>query len=225
MIDADPSPQRRAPQQGRSKASLERMLSAAEAVMAERGNDDFTLSDVAKRGKVSIGSIYCRFESKDDLIHAVQQRVLDQVDEQLLAAVSQARQSADGLRALIRALVESVSEALRRYADAMRPFMLRANSDPVVASVGKRSYASASAAVQAALLEYRFEIRHQDQAHAADAVFRIFYASLARYLGFGSSAEAAGEGNWTALKRDLTHMLTTFLTSDPEDTVPGNPGK
>lgn len=58
------------PQQGRSRASYERMLAAAEKLMVKRGNDDFTLTEVAKAGKVSIGSIYLRFDSKDDLIRA-----------------------------------------------------------------------------------------------------------------------------------------------------------
>lgn len=56
----------RAPQQGRSKASFERMLATAEELMTQRGSDEFTLNEVAKHGKVSIGSIYCRFDSKDD---------------------------------------------------------------------------------------------------------------------------------------------------------------
>ena len=44
----------RAPVQGRSKASYERMLVAAEGLMVSRGSDDFTLQEVSKKGKVSI---------------------------------------------------------------------------------------------------------------------------------------------------------------------------
>ena len=205
----------RAPQQDRSKASLERMLIAAEVLMAERGPDDFTLSDVSRRGKVSVGSIYCRFDSKDAMVHAVQQRVLGRVDEQLGQAIAIVRQEADCLQILIGKLVETVAESLRRFSDVMRPFMLRASSDPIVASIGKRSHGHASALIQAAILDYRDEVRHSDVEHAADAAFRILYASLARYLGFGSSVEAAGEGDWVSLKRDLTHMATAYLMTAP----------
>ena len=45
----------RRPQQGRSKASLERMLEAAKGLMLELGSEDFTLLEVSKRGNVSIG--------------------------------------------------------------------------------------------------------------------------------------------------------------------------
>ena len=61
----------RRPQQGRSKASLERMLTAGRALMLERGSEDFTLQDVNQKGNVSIGSIYLRFQSKDNLVRAV----------------------------------------------------------------------------------------------------------------------------------------------------------
>ena len=44
----------RKPRQGRSKASLERMLSAARTLMIERGHEDFTLQEGSKAGNVSM---------------------------------------------------------------------------------------------------------------------------------------------------------------------------
>lgn len=205
----------RAPLQDRSKASLERMLATAETIMAERGSDEFTLNEVGKRGKVSIGSIYCRFESKEDLVRAVQERVLQRVDAELLSAIGAAQANTQNLQALIRELVEKVSESLRKFSDSMRPFMFRASTDPIIAAIGKRSYARTSQAFQDAVLAYRADIRHTEPEHAADASFRILYACLARYLGFGSSMDAAGEGNWTLLKRDLTEMVTAYLLTHP----------
>ena len=43
----------REPRQGRSRASFERMLAAAEKLMAERGSDEFTLNEVAKTGNLA----------------------------------------------------------------------------------------------------------------------------------------------------------------------------
>ena len=69
----------RRPQQGRSKASLERMLFAARELMLERQSEEFTLQDVSARGNVSIGSIYLRFESKDNLVRAVIFNALEEI--------------------------------------------------------------------------------------------------------------------------------------------------
>ncbi len=71
----------RKPQQGRSKASLERMLSAARDLMIERGSEEFTLQEVSERGNVSIGSIYLRFESKDNLVRGVIAEALEVLAE------------------------------------------------------------------------------------------------------------------------------------------------
>jgi len=206
----------RVPQQGRSKASFERMLVTAEQLMTERGSDEFTLNEVAKHGKVSIGSIYCRFDSKDDLVHVVQLRVLERVDTDMLAAIVAVRERGGDLFDTVHDLVQSIADVLRRYAEVMRPLMLRASSDPVIAAIGKRSYLRTSDAVIDALLVREEEIRHPDPRHAADAGFRILYASIARYLGFGSSLDAAGEGDWSQLKDDLGDMLAAYLSTRPK---------
>ncbi|MDE1917702.1 MAG: TetR/AcrR family transcriptional regulator [Sphingomonadales bacterium] len=206
----------RAPVQGRSKASYERMLVAAEALMVARGSDEFTLQEVSKKGRVSIGSIYNRFESKDALIHAVQLRVLERVDQQMHDKIDAARQGAANLNSLVVALVDAVTETLRDHGEAMRPLMLRASVDPLVAANGKASYAATANAVKEALLLYSAEIRQPDPLRAVDTCFRVLYASFARYLGFGSPTTAGWEGDWNVLKQDMGRMIAAFLGSDIE---------
>ena len=205
----------RAPVQGRSKASYERMVAAAEELMVSRGSDDFTLIEVSKQGKVSIGSIYNRFESKDALLHAVQYRVLEQVDARMNERIGAARANAADLTSLVIGLVRAEAETLNEFADRMRPLMQRASVDPVVAATGKHSYAGNAQAVKEAMLAYRGEIRQPDPERAVDSAFRIMYASIARYLGFGSTTTAAWEGDWHILTQDLARMLAAFLTSAP----------
>ena len=55
----------RPPQQRRSRESLERILRAGADVLADRGYDGFTIGEVSRKAKVSVGSVYGRFESKD----------------------------------------------------------------------------------------------------------------------------------------------------------------
>jgi AcrR family transcriptional regulator len=158
----------REPRQERSKASHERMLVAAEEILATGDLDALTLAAVSRRGKVSIGSIYCRFDGKDALLHAVQLRVLDRVDARMLAQIAIAREEARSLGAIVPSLVEVMAETLRAYSAWLRPLMQRATFDPVVARTGKASYAATAAAVRAALLAHRGEIRQPDPARAVD---------------------------------------------------------
>lgn len=205
----------RAPVQGRSKASYERMLAAAEALMAAAGSDEFTLQEVSKKGKVSIGSIYNRFESKDALLHAVQLRVLERVDKQMGAMLDEARNGARTLDQLVVALTRAVGETLKENADIMRPLMLRATNDPLVSATGKASFVATANAVKGSLLLYSAEIKQPDPLRAVDSAFRILYASIARYLGFGSATTAAWEGDWDVLMQDLSRMIAAFLVTPP----------
>lgn len=201
----------RVPQQGRSRASFERMLAAAEDLLRERGNDDFTLSEVGKRGKVSIGSIYCRFDSKDDLIRAVQARLLAEVDEAQRRVVDEAEAKAADLGELVALLVDGIAETLRAHAEIMRPMMLRATTDPIVAAAGKQSYTVVANRVHDVLLAHREEIGHRDPERAVQSAYRIIYAAIARYLGFGAASGATWECDWGYLKEDLGEMCAAFL--------------
>ena len=64
------------PQQERSRASFERVIEAATSLLEEEGYDGFTLAEVSKRANVSIGSIYARVKSKDDLFYVIQDRYM-----------------------------------------------------------------------------------------------------------------------------------------------------
>ncbi len=207
----------RVPQQGRSRASYERMLGAAEKLLIERGNDDFTLTEVGKVGKVSIGSIYCRFDSKDDLIRAVQARALTLVNEDQMQMIARCEVETADLFELITSLVDGLAETLRKHAPIMRPLMHRATTDPVVAATGKQKYQAVADRVHEVLLAHRAEIAQPDPERAVQSAYRIIYAAIARYLGFGSAVGAAWEGDWEILKEDLGRMCAAFLLTNPKE--------
>lgn len=211
--DMAPAALTRAPQQGRSRASYARMVATAAELLRERGSDDFTLNEVAQRGQVSIGSIYNRFDSKDVLIHVVQEMALAEIDAEQHAVIERARSQAQSLDELIRLLVDGVAETLLKHAAIMRPMMRLSSVDPVVAAAGKRSYLAVEGMVRDALLSRGAEIRHREPERAVVSAHRIMYAAIARYLGFGSSATVAGEGDWLCLKEDLGRMCSAFLRS------------
>jgi len=201
----------REPQQGRSRASYERMLAAAEKLMVRHGNDDFTLSDVAKAGKVSIGSIYLRFNSKDDLIRAVHMSVLARVDLEQRDMLQAVRERSTSLETFVTNIVEDYAESLRRYAAVLRPMMLRASYDPKLSGVGKASADRIGSLIQREMLSYRDAIGAERPERAVNSAYRVIYATIARYLGFGSSQEVSDEGDWTELKEDLGRMCAAFL--------------
>src|SRR3954447_4925785 len=69
----------RPPQQRRSRESLERVLTAGERVLADNGYEGFTIGEVSRRAKVSVGSVYGRFDNKEALIHAIHARMMERL--------------------------------------------------------------------------------------------------------------------------------------------------
>ncbi len=59
---------RKAPQQGRARATVDAMLQATERLVAERGVEGFTTNHAAELAGVSIGSLYQYFPSKESLL-------------------------------------------------------------------------------------------------------------------------------------------------------------
>jgi len=108
-----------------------------------------------------------------------------------------------------------VGEALKENADIMRPLMRRATNDPLVAATGKASFVTTANAVKGALLLHSAEMKQPDPLRAVDSAFRILYATIARYLGFGSATTAAWEGDWDVLLQDLSRMIAAFLVTPP----------
>ncbi len=62
---------RRMPNQERSRARVEHMLNCAIAVIAEKGSEAMTMSELARLADVSIGSLYQYFPDKSAIIRAL----------------------------------------------------------------------------------------------------------------------------------------------------------
>lgn len=200
----------REPKQGRSRESFERMIEAAIALLRDRAGPDFTLTDVSKRGKVSIGSIYCRFESKEVLIREAHARAMARFYDDEMAMIDRLRRRGEDLDTLIPAIVSDLAEYLRQRAPTLSAFMVCANTDPVIAGAGGAAYMRAKQAIVALILEHEGEIERPDPQRAADAVFNLVYSALARHLGLGH-APLAEDMSWTRLKEDLGEMALAYL--------------
>jgi AcrR family transcriptional regulator len=203
----------RAPQQERSRRSFDRAVDAAVALLVERGSDAFTLAEVAERAGGSIGSIYGRVGSKDDLLRAAQAREMTRIGELTARAFRAGTPEQEGLAAAVDRAVRTMAELLRSNAAVLAPFMLLANSDAVIADAGRAGYAQMADAFQAALLAHRADIGHPDPEHACAWSCTVVYSVLARWLGLGGDVAAAGEGAWEQVVADLVATVAAVLSA------------
>lgn len=201
----------RTPQQGRSKASFERIMAAARDLMLERGNEDFTLQDVSTRGSVSIGSIYLRFESKENLVRAVIGNALAELGDAETAMLAKLKAQCHSLEDFVPAYVNDYADVLRQHAPILRLTMQRASYDQMVSAIGKQRAESAAMAAVSALLDHRGEFGGDDHETKADSAFHIIFATVARELSLGSTGESRRDYNWELLKRELGRMCLSYL--------------
>jgi AcrR family transcriptional regulator len=216
----------RKPKQTRSRQSYDRMLDAATHILEEGGLPALTLSEVSRRSKVSIGSIYCRVDGKDDLLRAVQERALGQMDREFALLLMRVRRRVLPLRELVPTVVRELANFLRRHARLLSAFMQQAAHDPVIQSAGAKSWQQTALDFELIILERRDEFGHPDPDHAAHMCFLIVYGCLARFLGFNSlDARAQGlPANWDELIDDLGLMMLGFLALDLKSAT-GAPGR
>src|SRR5262249_24553616 len=72
----------RFPKQARSRLTLHRLISAAEALLDQGGLDAATVPAIAKAAGVSVGVVYRRFPDKDMLLRAVYERAFENFAQQ-----------------------------------------------------------------------------------------------------------------------------------------------
>jgi AcrR family transcriptional regulator len=110
------SPMRKAPQQARSRFTIDAILDAAAHILGERGWAGLTTNRVAEAAGVSIGSLYQYFPNKLALIEAVRRRHFEEV----LAVLHAAAEDRTPRKRRIAALVDGMIAVHSRYPAAHR---------------------------------------------------------------------------------------------------------
>jgi AcrR family transcriptional regulator len=90
----------------RAEQRVQRFLDAAQAIMMEKGNTDFTVREVVERSRQSLRSFYEHFDGKQELLLALYEGTLRRVTDQIRAAASGRSDPMDRLNVAVRLLFE-----------------------------------------------------------------------------------------------------------------------
>ncbi|MDK0521239.1 TetR/AcrR family transcriptional regulator [Streptomyces sp. ML-6] len=96
--------------QQRGEVTVDRLLTAALEVYATSGRPGFTVTAVTEASGVSLGSLYHHFGSFDGLAAALYIRCMEQLFDEMTAALNRARTARTGVRALIVAYLRFTEE-------------------------------------------------------------------------------------------------------------------
>ncbi|MFJ4716236.1 TetR/AcrR family transcriptional regulator [Streptomyces sp. NPDC088785] len=200
------------PQQARSAATLARVLRAAEEIASSAGLEEMTMTGVAERAGVSVGTIYRRFEDKEQLINALTERMLSRREEYVERRLREAEPSLSGvLDAYADALLRSFADS-----DNLFPELLRARGAGITER-GARTITVVHRLLLEAAAPYADRIRRSDPRAALDTAARALLGAC-----FHNSVRPDAAAGETALRRyahELSDMAVAYLLApDRRDT-------
>lgn len=201
------------PQQPRSKASLERMVTAAHELMIDRGGEDFTLQDVSRRGEVSIGSIYHRFGSKDDLVRTVIDAAMGEMADAERAAFTRTLDQSRSLAEFVHGYIAGYAAILRDHALMLSLAQRQASTDPEFRREGALREKDTADEMARGIRVFASEIAGDDRMKARLA-FPIAFAALTRHLSLAMQDPEAEQKGWDELVDGLSEMIMAFLTTE-----------
>jgi AcrR family transcriptional regulator len=194
----------------RSVATTQRMLTVAEALLRKHGNK-FTLSEVAKAGRMSMASIYARYPSKEDLILAIQDRVIGSMEAEIREGLDQIHREAGDARWTIVRLVDVYSEAQRRKAELIRNIYIASQDDPRLHARGVKSFEELILSAQRTIMRHESSAQPQANLDNVHMALIIFLHALSSYVGFSHTVDPIDLQQWERFKQLNADLILRSL--------------
>ena len=135
------------------------IVSAAAGVFAQRGVARTTVSDIVKAAGVAQGTFYLYFDSKDDAVFAVVDRVADAICEQTAARIAAAASAVDKLLSFTGVLSEAGAEpGAADLVDLMHRTENRVLHDRLAEDITRRLVPQLEAVVEQGIAEGVFSV-------------------------------------------------------------------
>ncbi len=201
----------RPPQQARSQETLERILDAAEHLVAEKGFEDTPVAEVARRAGSSVGAFYTRFKDKEGLLHALYERYSVQALATADDALRPERWDGAPIAELIEAVVSFLVAIYRTQAGLIRAFTVRGYADPEFAARRTRVSHRVSEGLSQLLVERQDEITHPDPTRAAAFGLTLVFSTLDSTILFGEMRPADLTMDDDDLATELTRAYLAYL--------------
>ncbi|GAA2336216.1 hypothetical protein GCM10009854_10150 [Saccharopolyspora halophila] len=184
------------------------MLLSAEHVLSVGGIDDFTVAGVAEHAGMSVGAIYRRFSGKEQLLGAVKDQLLEQLEADVDEALRTAEPSLGGIvEAFVRAMARTFSARTRVFPELL-------SGQP---AEGVERGLQALDTIQRAFIDsaepHLDEIARPRPQEAVGFAARSIIGSCVHRA---ASCDAWPDDlTWTTWARETTEMTTTYLTTNP----------
>lgn len=201
----------RPPQQARSQDTLDRILDAAEGLLAEKGFEDTTVSDVVSRAGSSVGAFYTRFHDKDGLLYALYERYLAQAMATADVALDPARWEKIGVAGILRAVTRFLVSIYREQEGLIRAFVIRNHTDAEFRARQARLSHHVNVGLGRLLLARAGEIRREPHERAVAFGLATVFATLESLMLFGETRSQDLRVTDDELAEELAAVFLAYL--------------
>jgi AcrR family transcriptional regulator len=204
----------RPPKQKRSQESLVRVIEASTRLLEERGFEAFTVQEVSQRADVSVGAIYARFGSKENLLRAVHRHSMEALREANEAVSALDGGPTQSAREAIVAAVRTVAGIFRGNEPLLRAFMHLGAVDEEISRRGSEVSTDLASRFEATILGHGDEIAHPKAQTAVDVAFRMAYCTFARQVMYGPTFESDRPIGWDELADEIGNACAAYLLEE-----------
>lgn len=201
----------RAPRQARGRASLDRLLDAAESLLAERGPQALSIAALSERSGLSNGAIYWRVDNLESLFVAVHDRLIQRLGAEHHVYHDSARWDGLDLETFVAQAVRLEAEIVQRHAGALRALALSTAIDPAANQRGTEAVRVTERAFVAHLRPCLTAHGCADPATVATAIFRIVFGALVNRVTWPEQ-QAQPDLPWPQFIADLCDMASALAT-------------
>lgn len=205
----------RKPRQDRSRRTLEAMLDAVEALIAERGVDVLKLGDIAARAGYTTGAIYARFRDKEALLEQLYDRfvtrAMEAMDQGYATLTAEGVDLTEALNLWVRTLIAHQ----RQNWSLHNAFLTRIQTEEPCRLRSRELTLHAAWVLRQVMEQHHDRIAHDDLDRAAGMAVLIMYATIERAITLREPASVYLPASDDALVAELVRVLSAYLETPP----------
>lgn len=202
------------PKQARSEQTQQRLLEAAESLIAEHGLAAVSIADIVRRARSSVGGFYGRFRDKDELLLALHERFIAQLDTRLVERTRPESWEGKGLADIVRSAFAEVVGVYVEKRKLIAAFTARAfhSAETAKAALGFRRRLLER--VTDLVLSRREEIRHPEPALAISIGMQMVLGMMSQVVMIGEPHAAGRALSEDELAAELSAAFLRYLQVD-----------
>lgn len=197
--------------QARSQETLERLLDAAEELIAEVGFDNTTVAEIVRRANSSVGAMYARFSDKDSLLVCLHERFCEQALATADMALDPERWEGCSISEIFGTTIPFLAHTYQYRRGLIRAFIARCCVDDSFAERGARVGREISEKLVALLESRRDEIKHPDPMLAVDFGMRLVFDTLDQHSMYPDTQRSKFRLSREQLAEELSRAFLSYL--------------